>query len=264
MHRCIPLLLALSALFCGSAGAACSPIRIGYLDQHRPPYWLGQGPDIPARPGASVELVRRFAASAGCPAELKRLPVLRIRPALIAGEIDFAPTDASAENVPGIAFPRDKNNKLDVERSSPLTIVAFVRAADHLAPDTDPFRHFQGRLVGTTLGSAYGQRLSQAGMQVDAGATNVARNFEKLRQHRIDGFVVSLVSAGDMDAYVAARFHGEIVRLPQPLYADHIWLAANQAYYDLHRAQVEAMWTWLGGPGKKEFAALLDKYAGQQ
>lgn len=264
MLRCLILPLTLGALLCGGAQAACAPVRIGYLDQHRPPYWLGQGQEIPARPGASAELVRHFAASAGCPAELKRLPVLRIRPALVAGEIDFAPTDASAENIPGIVFPRDKDNNLDTERSTPLNIVVFVRASDHLPRDTDPFSYFKGKLVGLTLGSAYGQRLTQAGMLVDAGATNIERNLEKLRQHRIDGFVVSVISPNDMDDAVAAKYGGEIVRLPQVLYSDHIWLAANQHYYDTHRAQVEAMWRWLGGPGRKDFAALLEKYAGQQ
>lgn len=264
MLRRFSLSLTLSALFCASAHAGCDPVRFGYLDQHRPPYWLGQGSEIPARPGASVELVRRFTASVGCPVELKRLPVLRIRPALILGEIDFAPTDAGAEKTAGIAFPRDKNNKLDAERSVPLNIVMFVRASDQIARDTDPFSYFQGKVVGTTLGSAYADRLRQKGMEVDTGATNVARNFEKLRQQRIAGFVVSVISPNDMDAYVAAKYGGQIVRLQQVLFSDHIWLAANQHYYDTHRAQVEAMWNWLGGPGKREFAALLDKYAGQQ
>lgn len=267
MRRCFTFSLFLShllALLCGDAHAACAPVKIGYPDQHRPPYWLGEGQTVPARPGASAELVQHFAASVGCPTELKRLPVLRIRPALVAGEVDFAPTDASAEDLPGIALPRDRNNKLDVDRSMPLHIVVFVRASDHLARDTDPFSHFKGKLVGLTLGSAYGQRLTQAGMLVDAGATNVERNLEKLRQHRIDGFVISVISPNDMDEAIAAKYHGEIVRLPQVLYSDHIWLAANQHYYDHHRAQVEAMWKWLGGPGKKDFAALLEKYAGQQ
>lgn len=258
----LPLLL--GALLCGGAHAACSPVKFGYPDQNRPPYWMGQGQEVPSRPGVSVELVRRVAASAGCPVDFKRLPVLRILPAVASGEIDFASVDASAAGTSGIVFPLDKNKQPDIERAAPMTIVAFVRAEDHVARDADPVSYFKGKTVGATLGAPYAQRLRQAGMEVDTGATNVARNFEKLRRGRIDGFVVSLVSASDMDSYVAEQYGDAFVRLPQAVFTDHIWLAANQQYYDSHRSQVEAMWAWLGASGKKEFAALLEKYAGKQ
>lgn len=243
-----------------SAHAACLPIQIAYLDQDRPPYWLGRGTDVPEPPGAAAELVRRFAASAGCQAVLKRMPVLRIRPALQAGEIDFAPMEASGDNLPGLVFPRDRANRLDVERAVTSQIVIFVRASDNPPRELSPARYLQGKLVGVTLGSPYIPRLLQAGLTLDSGATDVARNLDKLRLHRIDAFAVSVVSAGDMDGYVADKYGSELVRLPQPLYSDHIWLAASQSYYDAHRAQVEAMWNWLGASGRKEFSALLDKY----
>ncbi len=254
----LPLLLA--AAYCCNAHAACTPIQIAYLDQDRPPYWLGRGSDVPEPPGASVELVRRFAASAGCQAALKRLPVLRLRPALQAGEVDFAPVDASGDNLPGMVFPRDRANRLDAERAVSSMVVVFVRAADHLPRDQDPARYLQGKLVGVTLGSPYIPRLVQAGLTLDSGATNVARNLVKLHLRRIDAFAVSVVNAGDMDRYVAGKYGSELVRLPQPLYSDHIWLACSQSYYDSHRAQVEAMWNWLGSSGRKEFSTLLDKY----
>src|SRR4051812_42008965 len=118
----------------GNGAAACEPVRIGYLDQERPPYWLGAGIEIPAKPGASAELVQRFAASAGCGAELKRFPVMRIKPALIAGEIDFAPMDSSARDNAGIIFPRDKHDQPDIARALTLSIVVFVRSADRIPP----------------------------------------------------------------------------------------------------------------------------------
>ena len=256
----ITLSLLLAAACSSHAHAACTPIQIGYLDQDRPPYWLGKGSDVPEPPGASVELVRRFAASAGCKAALKRLPVLRLRPALQAGEIDFAPMDASGDNLPGVAFPRDRANRLDTERAVTAMVVVFVRAGDTPPRELNPMRYLQGKLVGVTLGSPYIPRLTQAGLTLDSGATDVARNLDKLRLHRIDAFAVSVVSATDMDSYVAEKYGTELVRLAQPLYSDHIWLAASQSYYDSHRTQVEAMWTWLGASGRKEFSALLDKY----
>lgn len=242
------------------ARAACDPIQIAYPDLHRPPYWLGNGAAVANPPGAGVELVQAFGASVGCPVALKRLPVLRMRPALAAGEVDFTPVDAGADKLPGIVLPHDRNGHLDVDRSSTIMIVVFVRTEDGLDRNLDSVAYFRGKLLGVTLGSPYEGRLRQAGYNIDSGATDVARNFEKLRLHRIDGFAVSLISPSDMDSYLV-RYGGQFTRLEQPLFADHVWLGASQAYYNQHRDQVETMWTWLGGSGRKEFARLLKKYA---
>ncbi|MGV7206960.1 hypothetical protein ACLB1G_03790 [Oxalobacteraceae bacterium A2-2] len=135
-----------------------------------------------------------------------------------------------------------------------------MRAADRLRPDTDPLPFFQNHPVGLTLGSPYAERLARAGVQVDSGAADVARNFEKLRLGRVDAFAVSLAWAGDMDAYVAARYGKQFVRLEKPMFGDHVWLVASKAYYDAHPQQVEAMWRWLGGGGKRLFSQLVRQY----
>ncbi len=253
----------LLALLSDEATAACAPIQVGYLDQHRPPYWLGAGKAVPDAPGASVELIRQFTASAGCPARLVRIPVLRIKPALAAGEIDFAPVASTAEGSPGIVFPLDKQHLLDQARSMPLVVVVFVRASDGLDRKINPGQYFPGRTLGTTLGSSYADRMRRAGIGVDSGAVDVAGNFEKLKLRRFDGFAVSLISADDMDALVARKYGGDIVRLTVPLFSDNIWLAASRSYYDRHPRRVEAMWDWLGSSGKKEFSKLLAKYYDQ-
>lgn len=250
----------LMAVFSANAIAQCAPIQVGYLDQHRPPYWLGVGTSVPELPGAGAEFIRQFTASGGCAAALVRMPVLRIKPAVAAGDIDFGPMQATAQGTPGIVFPLDKHRRLDLARSVPMAIVVFVRASDGLSRDVRPFQYFQGRTLGTTLGSAYAGKLRESGFLVDSGAVDVASNFEKLKLHRFDGFAVSLISPGDMDSFVAQKYGGEIVRLPEPLLSDHIWIAASESYYKRHPRRVEAMWDWVGSSGKKEFSKLLEKY----
>ena len=260
----LTILSVLMAILSGDATAGCAPIQFGYLDQHRPPYWFGVGTTVPELPGAGVELIRQFTASVGCPAALVRLPVLRITPAVAAGEIDFAPVGSTAESTPGIVFPRDKQRRLDLARSISMVVVVFVRASDGLNPNLHPLQYFKGRVLGTTLGSSYAERLRRLGVGADSGAVDVAGNFEKLKLRRFDGFAVSLISPGDMDSFVAGKYGGEIVRLPEPLFSDHIWLAASQNYYDRNPRQVEAMWDWLGSTGKKEFSKLLTNYYDEQ
>lgn len=260
--------LSLTALLClamsaNGAGAACTPLRIAYPDQHYPPYWLGNGGQVAEPPGASAELLRQFGASAGCQVALKRLPIARIRPALLEGQIDFAPQGAAAASLPALAFPRDKAGQPDRERSMQQLLVVFVRAEDGPGRDALPAPYFRDHVLATVLGSGYLPRLRRDGLRVDSGATNLTSNFEKLRLHRVDGVAVSLISAADMDGYLKARYGAALVRLHQPLYSDHVWLAANAGYYAAHQVQVETMWTWLTGPGKLQFARLLKRYADQ-
>lgn len=253
-------LLSLAVLTTG-ANAACAPLRIAYPDQHYPPYWLGNGDQVAEPPGAGAELLRKFGASAGCPVTLKRLPNARIQPALMEGQVEFAPQGATSANQPEIVFPRDKAGQLDLERSLPQLLVIFVRAADGPGRDADPAPYFRDHVLASVLSSAYLPRMRRDGLRVDSGANNVTSNFEKLRLHRVDGVAVSMISAGDMDSFVAARYGTALVRLNQPLYSDHVWLAANATYYAAHPVQVETMWTWLAGPGKLQFARVLRKYA---
>jgi hypothetical protein len=243
------------------AHGACAPVRFAYPDQDRPPYWLGNGSEVANPPGASVELVREFTGSVGCPVALLRLPVMRLRTALQAGVADFTPADDSSIGTPGVAFPLDANGEVDAKRAVPLVMVAFVRASDRIDPAADPASHFRGRTVGTTLGASYAVRMKQLGINIDSGGYGVVSNLEKLRLKRIDGFVVSLITETDMDRFVAERYRGQFVRLEKPLIRTNIWLAASKAYYDSHTAQVEAMWNWLGSTGNKRFTALLKKYS---
>jgi hypothetical protein len=243
----------------GYAATPCEPIRIGYVNQERPPYYLG-ATSVPAKPGASAELFQRFAASVGCDASLRRLPVNRIIPSLAAGQLDFAPLDSSSKDIAQLVFPRDKNSQLDLARAVPINIVVFVRSADQIPAATEPAKYFRDRLLGVTLGATYRTRIQGLGLKIDSGAVDIARNLDKLKLSRIDGFAVSVTSPSDMDSYVAQKYKGAIVRLAQPLFTDHIWIAASESYYAAHPARVEKMWTWLGAAGKREYYNLLKEY----
>lgn len=243
-----------------SAHGACAPMRVAYLDQDRPPYWLGDGEQVPEPPGVGVEFLRAAAAGLKCPLVLVRLPVLRVASALQSGEIDFAPIEERSGYPSGYVFPRDKDGALDRDRSIQTSAIVFVRAADHLPAELNPQRYFQGRLLGTTLGAAYGAALREAGFGIDDGARDLARNVDKLRLRRVDGVVLTLAQPGDMDAVLAARYGDEVVRLRTPLASNRVWLATNPQYYRAHREQVEALWNWIGS-NRGKLGGLLEKYA---
>jgi polar amino acid transport system substrate-binding protein len=242
------------------AQAACALLRFGFVDQHRPPYYLGNGPEEGKPPGATVELLRENAAAAGCPVQTVRLPVPRVRQSLELGLIDAAPIDAVGNDTSKYVFPLDKLGNPNKDRAFQLVTIVFVRAKDKLPKDTQPLSYFKDKRLGSVHGAAYAEQLRKAGIEVDDGALDANRNLEKLMRGRIDGFAVALTSAHDMDSYVEQRFGKDIVRLEVPLRTTHVWLAFNKTYYANNREHIEAMWVWFEKNGRRRFNELLKIY----
>jgi hypothetical protein len=229
-----------------AASAACIPVRFGYPDQNRPPYYLGDGPTVPEPPGATVDLMRDAVAAAGfgCPPTLVRLPPARLRLALMSGAIDFTALGEMDTYPPEIALPHDRHGAVDYSRALGNQLVVLVRASDQLPASTNPMSYFQGKVLGAPQGTSYVSRLREQGLAIDDGARDIERNIEKLKLGRIAGVVVSAVKPDHVEALLK-RYQGAIVQLPQPLVNTRLWLAFNQAYYLTHKEQVEALWTWI-------------------
>jgi hypothetical protein len=254
----------LLALFlCGAIGAeaACPTVRIGYIDQDRPPYWLGSGVEVPDPPGVGVDYMRAMAAAViPCPIQLVRMPTTRLRLALAAGEVDFLPIEERPDLPSEVVLPRDRNGALDRSRAVKTSIIVLVRAADQLPPDTITPRYFQGRMMGVPYGAPYTDALREAGIRVDDGGRDFERNIGKLKLKRVDGVALTVGMLNDMDQAILERHGNEIVRLRVPLFSSNIWLATNPAYYAAHREQVEAVWTWMA-THQNELSGMLSKYS---
>jgi hypothetical protein len=244
MARRLLLLGLLAAAW--NASAACIPLRFGYVDQHRPPYYMGEGTAVPEPPGATVDLIRDAVLSSGfgCAPQLVRLPPARLRLALINGDIDLSALGEMEVYPPEIALPRDKNGQVDVNRAQHNKLMVLVRAKDKVPAATQPMAYFKGKVLGAVQGNAFSPKLREQGLTIDDGARDIERNIEKLKLHRIDGVIVGTVKAGHVEAMLK-RYHGEIVQLPQPLVDTKLWLAFNQNFYQAHREQSEALWAWL-------------------
>jgi hypothetical protein len=252
------LLLALT--LAGEAWAACAPLRVGIVDQHRPPYFIGRGAVEAARPGATVELLREAGASAGCKVVSVRLPALRLRHALETGTIDAMLMEAGTEDAQAFALPLDAGGHADTARGLPMFTMAFVRAADKAAADADPALFFATRTLGVNNGATLAVKLRKEGLRVDDGAADSARNLEKLARGRIDGYAAIMVAPTDADANVAALYGEQLQRMERPLRTQHFWLVFTRSYQHSNRAQVDAMWDWLGTRGHARFVALVGQY----
>lgn len=250
-------------LAAGSAAAACAPLRLGYVDHHRPPYYMGTGNAEAAPAGASVDLVREVAASAGCTVITVRLPHGRLRSALKAGVIDAMPMEAAETDTQQYALPLDAAGNLDTSKALRVHTVVFVRAGDAALRKLDPKHAFRERWLGANHAAPVGVSLRQLGLRVDDGALDAQRNLEKLMRSRIDGYAISVAAPADMDAWIAARFGKAIVRLEPPVQSNHVWLAVSKDYHARNPVQVKAMWDWVAQNGQARFARLIRKYEKQ-
>jgi hypothetical protein len=252
------LLLALT--LAGEACAACAPLRVGIVDQHRPPFFIGRGPTEAPRPGATVELLREAGASAGCKVVSVRLPPLRLRHALERGSIDAMLMEASADDVQAFALPLDANGDVDTARGLPMFTMVFVRAADKALADADPALFFATSTLGVNNGATLAAKLRKEGMRVDDGATDSARNLEKLARRRIDAYAATMIAPADADKNVAALYGEQLLRVEKPLRTQHFWLAFTKSYQRSNHTQVDTMWDWLGSHGHDRFVALVEQY----
>lgn len=252
-----PLLLACSL---AQAAADCMPVRVGYTDQERAPYYLGQGMLVPDPPGASIDLIRKAIGSLDCSVTFLRLPTLRLRPALEAGVVDLLPMELRPGDQERFVVPLAADGTPDRRKAVRNVTVMFVRAADAVPADTEAQPYFKDRAIGVTHGAPLVEQLRTAGWQVDDGALDVARNLDKLKLRRIDGFAMTLAGEGDMDAYLQARHGGQIVRLARPLRTSYVWMAASKAYYSAHPERVAALWRWMETQGQSQLAGFLKKY----
>lgn len=247
-------------LAAGSALADCAPLRLGYVDQHRPPYFLGSGATEASPAGAAVDLIRDAAAVAGCKVTAVRLPPARLRSALKAGTIDVMSMEAVEADKELYALPLDGAGKLDVAKALSVHTVVFVRASDTALGSIDPAREFGQRWLGSNYAAPLVAQLRKQGFRVDDGALDTERNLEKLMRRRIDGYAISVAAPGDMDNWVAAKYGNAIVRLERPIQTNNIWLAMSKDYQARHPAQVAAMWDWVAEYGRQRFAKLVRKY----
>ncbi|MYM69257.1 hypothetical protein GTP45_20795 [Pseudoduganella sp. FT55W] len=243
------------------AAEPCAPVRVGYSDRERVPYFMGNGAEVPEQPGVLVELFRDALRAVGCPVVLVRLPVARVRIALVSGAVDIAPADAPDEPDAGYVIATTATGEPDRKRGLRTASYVFVRTADKLPSSTDPLQYFKTRILAANQGTMLAAQLKAAGLQIDDGSFSSWNNFDKVRMKRVDGFTLALLTPTALDSYLTARYGQQLARLDKPVRTSFMWLGANRAYYQQHRQQMEAVWNWLGAHGAQEVDALTRRYA---
>ena len=256
MHLLLLVLMA-SSMHAFAAEAPCAPVRVGYTDQTRPPFFLGAGAVVPEPAGMGVELIRRTFKALNCTLILKRLPPPRLLLALNTGDIDFSMIGMSEELAQTIAFPTLDNGAIDRARALHIKGVVYVRMRDGGAAADSPQRFFKSHTLAAHRElKVYGGTITR-GLKLDYGAADVWANLEKLRFGRVDGAMAGLFDETSLDDLILVRYGDDIVRLREPLILIDITLAANKNFYRENPLLVRRTWDRIWNNWPSELAEMM-------
>jgi polar amino acid transport system substrate-binding protein len=249
----VPVLLSLALLV---QPAAAVELRLIYLDQDVRPYMMGEGTDIPSRPGMAIELVQRCASHVGGRVQLTRLPARRNIEEVRAGRQDgILGFRYSAERAAGLVYPMRAGRPDTVRYAARLSYSLYRRAGEAVLWDgsrigglTNPVAVSGSQLIAEAL-TGKGATV----VQVETGA----QMFGMLMLRRVDA-VATLDVLGDRQMMGLPR--GQVDKLVPPFLTEEFYVPVSQAFYAANRDFTERFWHMLGELRDATYAELTPTY----
>lgn len=237
--------------------SACE-IALTYSIEPIPPLIMGEGEQIPERPGSAIELLQRAAGDIGCSLALKRAPTLRVLASVESGTQDGAFIYAyNSERATRFAYPL-KDGQIDsARRVTSQAYVIYRLRGSALAWDGQRFTGLD-KPLGTNRGWSIVEDLHAAGIPVEE-ASSTWRNLAKLRAGRLAGYV-SLREAGDE----ALRHYQieDVERMPAPFMTKDYFVIFNRDFQARHPQLLERLWDRIGELRETTRDELAVKYPG--
>jgi len=257
--RRMPILCALTTVFVAalSLPAVALDIRFGYGDHDVSPYFLGNGPDLPANPGLSVELVRDCTNSVGANPIFTRLPVRRLHEEVRAGQLDaMLGLTYTPERAEYLAYPMRGDKPDASRRGATISYMLYRLRGAKVAWDGKSITGMDGPL-GVNSGFVMADLLRKRGVDVEEVQYD-KQLFAMLQRGRV-GAVATLENIGDYyieRSDMAAR----VEKLQPPLATGDYYIAASKPFYDKHADLVGRFWDCLARERDRLYTALAPKY----
>jgi len=245
------------ALCAAAQAASAAELRLAYADQEVPPYYAGNGPEIPPKPGVVIEMVQRLLADSPHTLILTRLPARRLHEEIRAGRQDgLIGTRYTPDRAAIMAYPTRAGGPDARRLLASVRYVLYARRETPVRWDDAGLRDFYGAL-GIPSGVTALHRLKGMDRVATVEAPNSHQLFSMLARGRITA-VVMLGASGDR--YVGEFEGAEIVRLDPPLLTEDFYIPFTRSFYEANRDFVEAFWQRLEQQRDSLFAELLPGY----
>ena len=222
-------------LLCVSALSQAAPLtlKMCVFDHPFPPMTLPDGS------GQAQELLRR--ASKLQPVTIQSVvkPRFQCMEQLRTGEVDAMLAAFIEDRTSYSAYPM-KESQADTSRAvGELNFSVSRRQGGKVDWDGKQFIDLGRQPVGTQPGLLHVSRLRQLNAVIDDSASSPEQVFAMLAQNRVAAVVTQ---QGEGEQIIARKYRGQIEMLPTPFHVTPMYLIVNKAFYQKHRAQVEAYW----------------------
>lgn len=251
----LPIRALLLLLLCPGVWA-CN-LNIAYSDVGTPPYFLGNGLDIPDPPGIAIELVQQAASAVNCTVKWQRLPNRRVQRDMELGLLDAMLLFSHNEERAAYAVYPMKDGKPDGRlRLAELRYHVYVADSSPLVWNGKQFEPGP-KAVGVNSGYSVVGDLQKMGLPVEE-ARSTEQNFQKLRLGRIDAYVMQ---DGPADLLIETMNIRGVRKLPIPFSSKDYFLPFSKTFYNSAPDLVERLWDQLNKANRSHMKELTRKYS---
>lgn len=232
---------------------------VAYEDKTQFPYYVGEGSDIPPRPGAAVELIRLLEHEvSGLKVELRRLPWARCLADLEAGAVDgIFNASFKTERTKLGAYPW-RNGEVDISRRlTTITYALYSTQGNVMQWNGTSFGNPLG-VIGAPRGYSIVDDLRKMGVVVEE-ANSSLQNLHKLMSKRV-GMVALQVVTGDFLLARHATEFSTVSRITPPLDIKPYYLMVSLQFQKKHPQITEDIWNAVARLRENKLNALMERY----
>jgi polar amino acid transport system substrate-binding protein len=250
----------LIAIFITVASAYAQPFKLtmAYEDTALPPFYLGEGKEVPAKPGIAIELLKQVDEHLHeITINFRRIPWDRCQKELKEGLVDaIFPGSFNVSRMKIGVYPFNNSEPDGVRCLVFLSYYFYV-----IEGDPSPLDGYQGGLKGTIgipTGYSIIRDLKRDGFEVDDTAQTTLQNLIKLKAGN-----VRAVAAQDVTADPIIKSNPalkDIVKIFPAINTKPNYLIFSRQFYTEHPGLAKRIWSELKSVREENFEALSLKY----
>ena len=251
------LLLATSLPAIATGQQTNKEVRVNLSDQPSPPYIMGSGEQLPAKPGLIVELALAAASQCQLQLKLERQPAKRLLSNLASGKNAASLQLSHTPERAGFAsYPQQNGQLTRTMRISTLRYMLYVKTGSPLKWDGKQLTPSDA-IVGSNLGWSINNDLEKLGIHTET-AISVDSNFNKLLAGRVDAYAGPEVLGNN---YLANQsLQTKIQALPVLLKEKDYFMPFNLDYARQNPQTVQCMWQQIAKLRDPLFRTRLKHY----
>ncbi|WP_338845503.1 transporter substrate-binding domain-containing protein [Massilia sp. W12] len=247
------------ALLCGAPLAQAAEavlLRFAYETKDVPPYFIGDGEQIPAKPGVTPELMRLLETKIpGLKVQLQRMPWKRCLSSLQSGESDAVVASFNKERRSLGHYPMKGEAPDPALRIDTKAYFLYSHVKSKISWNGRQFSGVNGA-IGAPLGYSIVEDLKNQGLAVEE-SKSAQQLLEKLSLQRVAA-VALLERVGD--ALLQDGAYPHILKHPAPLAGKDYYVLLSQTFVSKYPAMARQIWQAVAQLREQEGEALIKQY----